>query len=81
MASNHPDETGEAARKQSTLAATPQLQGPVMIGDFYQYHGKHGKVAKVIVQGHLVSRPGTVLAEGQVLTTSNGRPAGGGHQR
>ena len=72
MASNHPHDTGEAARKQCALVAPPKLQGPVMIGDLYLFDGTPGntqreKVAKVIVQGHVLAGPGTVLAEGQVI--------------
>ena len=71
MASNHHD-TGEAARKQSALAAPPKRQGPVMLGDLYLFHGTLGnmqreRVAKVIVQGHVLAGPGKVLAEGHVI--------------
>ena len=72
MASNNPHNTGEAARKQCALVAPPKLQGPVMIGDLYLFDGTPGntqreKVAKVIVQDHVLAGPGTVLAEGQVI--------------
>ena len=71
MASDHLHDTGKAARKQSALAAPPQLQGPVMLGDLYLFHGtgntQRERVAKVIVQGHVLAGPGTVLAEGQVI--------------
>ena len=72
MASNNPHNTGEAARKQSPLAAPPQVQGPVMFGDLYLFHGAPGnvqreRVAKVLVQGRVLAGPGTVLAEGQVI--------------